>query len=276
MKCTLLAFSLLVVASSSGCGPGAEESAPPERDLGAVLASFDVDESALEVQHECDAGVIRRFDVDAERAIAIWEKLRFRTDDFGVYPVVCRDESGLLAEQASFNEASVEETLATAAGMGAPAWFQQRAGSDEEHYGGVDQGEWVEDAEPQSGWAVPGDVLTGEPAQDVSILLVPTTEPWQVLAHLHYGGWNECPAPESHVTVQRYWYERHGAEIVCVTGDVVEMRVARPPRDKAASQALAREQFLYSGGDLVYQGYGSLNALASALNGADYWYFWWD
>ena len=105
---------------------------------------------------------------------------------------------------------------------------------------------------------------------------MPTPRPWEVLAYLHYGGWNECPGPAAQVAVQRGWYERYGAELVCVSGDTVELRVARPPTTRDAALALAREQFLYSGGDLVFQGYETLRGLAGSLVGAETWYFWWD
>ena len=87
---------------------------------------------------------------------------------------------------------------------------------------------------------------------------------------------NECPAPEEHVAVHRYWFETYGAEIVLLSDDIVEMRVARPPTTRQAAEALAYEQFVYSGGDLVFQGTQTLLALASTLLAGRYWYFWWD
>ena len=76
--------------------------------------------------------------------------------------------------------------------------------------------------------------------------------------------------------MHRSWYERFGAEVVAVSGDTVEMRVTRPAGGEEACRALAREQFLYSGGDLVFQGAETLGTLASLLNGSGYWFFWWD
>ncbi len=240
-----------------------------------VLAEHGVHVPALQVQHAGPDGTIYRFDVDARDAVPTWERLRPLADKTGYYPVVCHDEQGTLAELAEFNEGSATDTLRIADGIVAAEWFEARAADEPELYGEVELGEW-EPTEPQTGWSVPFDVLSGKPVDGVWIAFVPTTDPWKVLAYLRYGGWNECPASEEHVAVQRDWHERFGAELVCVSGDVVEMRVARPPTDREAAVALAREQFLYSGGDLVYQGYETLNRLAASLVGAEYWYFWWD
>jgi hypothetical protein len=78
-----------------------------------------------------------------------------------------------------------------------------------------------------------------------------------------------------HVAFLKRWHEAWGAEVVGIAGDVVEMEVARPPKDRAAALALAREQFLYCA-DIVHQGVGSLEALGAILLGGKVWYFWWD
>lgn len=79
-----------------------------------------------------------------------------------------------------------------------------------------------------------------------------------------------------HVAVQRAWYEDFGAEVVCVSGSTVEMRVLQPPSDREAASKLAYDQFVYTGGDLVDQAFGTLNNLTSVLIDAPVWYFWWD
>ena len=61
--------------------------------------------------------------------------------------------------------------------------------------------------------------------------------------------------------------ERHGAEIVCVSSDVIECHVARPPVDDEDALALARAQYLYCA-DIVDQGMETVSALAGALRGA--------
>ena len=109
----------------------------------------------------------------------------------------------------------------------------------------------------------------------VWVAKVPSAQSCDVPAWLKYGGWNACPTTEQHVAVWRYWQEKHGAEILCVTGDIIEATVSRPPLDKEACYALAREQFAYCD-DIVTQGVGSIDALADGLRGSKSWYFWWD
>jgi hypothetical protein len=240
-----------------------------------ALVDAGVDIPEFRVQHAAPDGTVLRFDVEARQAIDIWERVRPVVEMLGYYPVVCHDEHGNLVEQPVMNEGLPSDVMSVAAKADASSWFQEREAGAPDYYGNVDQGEW-QDREPQSNFTVPFDVSTGEPVDGVWIALVPTTAPWEVLAYLDYGDWNECPAPAEHVAVQKHWHERYGAEIVCASGDVVEMRVTRPPTSQAAAMELAREQFLYSGGDLVFQGVETMSALGAALVGSSVWYFWWD
>jgi hypothetical protein len=60
-----------------------------------------------------------------------------------------------------------------------------------------------------------------------------------------------------------------------MTGDVLELSVARPPSTDQAALALAREQFRYAP-DIVQQGVGDVETLAASLKNGHVWYFWWD
>ncbi len=108
------------------------------------------------------------------------------------------------------------------------------------------------------------------------MIFLPTTSPWEVFAYLDYGGWNSYPYPHEHVAVMKYWHESFGAEPLLATADIVEMHVATPPSDEATCRQLAMEQFGYTAGDLVYQGYESFGLLARTLKARRHWYFWWD
>jgi len=90
-----------------------------------------------------------------------------------------------------------------------------------------------------------------------------------------FGNWNECPAPEIQVAVFRNWHERFGAAPACITQDVVECVVDRPPQDEPASMALAAEQWLFCE-DIVSQGTQSVRNLAIGLWRSPKWFFWWD
>src|SRR5262249_59409253 len=98
---------------------------------------------------------------------------------------------------------------------------------------------------------------------------------WHVPAVLPLGGWNDCPKPEVHVAMFESWGRRQGAEVMTVGGDVVEMRVGRPPRTRDEAIALAKEQYLYCT-DIVDQGTETIDALAYGLRENPVWFFWWD
>jgi len=118
------------------------------------------------------------------------------------------------------------------------------------------------------------DILSGKPIDEVFIALLKLTASWEAFAYLH---WNtsQVPDPAVHCAMHRYWGEKYGAEVVSVTGSTVQCEVARPPRDRAASLELAREQFVYCT-DIVAQGTQTIAALAAGLLNSKYWYFWWD
>lgn len=118
-------------------------------------------------------------------------------------------------------------------------------------------------------------LTTKIPFEVCLIGLAPTTESWELPAFARYGGWNDCPSPEKHCAVLRYWQEKYGAEIISMTGDVIECRVAKPPQTAAECFELAWEQYAYCS-DIVNQGVVTVGALASTLRDSNYWYFWWD
>ncbi len=78
-----------------------------------------------------------------------------------------------------------------------------------------------------------------------------------------------------HVAVLRYWHERYGAELVTLTGDQIELLVARPPRDPATIAQLAVEMLGYCP-DLDVLGTGMVAVLASEVVPRRSWSFWWD
>jgi len=119
------------------------------------------------------------------------------------------------------------------------------------------------------------DILTGQWLPKVAIARCIVDHPWDVAAVMQPGGWNECPPPEVHLAFFKSWYERYGAVVTCISDDVIEMDVPRPPVTPEAAKALAEEQFVYCP-DIVLQGVESVASLALALKGSSHWYFWWD
>jgi hypothetical protein len=155
-----------------------------------------------------------------------------------------------------------------------PAEARQRMAAAEDAPREPPVGEWP-DATPAAPGLTMASDLHGKPLDKVHILLIPTTEGAGVPAYLRWGGWNACPAPEYHVAALRSWRERYGAELVAIGGDVIELRVARRPADRAEALALAREMYLYDE-DIVSQGTETFAVLAATLMASDWWFFWWD
>jgi hypothetical protein len=80
------------------------------------------------------------------------------------------------------------------------------------------------------------------------------------------------PRAEEHAALFKYWSEKYGATAAALADDVVEMTVDRPASTQEQALELARHQFIYCP-DIVYQGVGSVAALAATLLGATVWYF---
>jgi len=142
------------------------------------------------------------------------------------------------------------------------------------------RGVWPDIIDPQHSdphdFLLPEEFLQIPKGQEtVSLCLLPVEQSWKVPLCLQFGGWNECPLPAEHGSVQRSWQQRFGAEIVCMSGDIIECYVNSPPMTQQESRKLALEQFAYSS-DIVHQGVGSLEELAARLLRNQTWYFWWD
>lgn len=185
-----------------------------------------------------------------------------------------RNDVALLAESIELNnEKSPESILQSAADIVPGAFFEERSHELGPDALTPDRRDWPIAAPTY--FSIQCDILTKNPKPVVYLARIPTVHPWEIPAHLKYGGWNDCPAPECHVAVFKDWTQRFDLEIYGVTSDVIECAIRRPPGTKAAALALAREQFLYCT-DIVFQGTESISLLAATLLDSDVWYFWWD
>lgn len=108
------------------------------------------------------------------------------------------------------------------------------------------------------------------------LLKVPTTKPWELVAYVPFGGWNECPEVETMMAVCKYWFEKYGAIPVTISHDVMEMRVSAPVTGPDSMET-AKEHFAFCP-DRVYQctETGTLSELAACIAASGIWYFWWD
>lgn len=108
------------------------------------------------------------------------------------------------------------------------------------------------------------------------LLKVPTTKPWELVAYVPFGGWNECPEVEKMMAVCKHWFEKYGAIPVTISHDVMEMRVSAPIAGQDSIQ-VAKEHFAFTP-DRIFQDTdtGNLSELAACIASSEIWYFWWD
>ena len=101
---------------------------------------------------------------------------------------------------------------------------------------------------------------------DVILVKVPTTKPYEVLAYFGMGS-------EGIATI-KYWYEKYGAVPAAITYDEIEFYVERPVLTFEEAKKLAIEQYAFCYG-LLWECYDTLDELASAIYKNVHWYFWW-
>lgn len=113
-------------------------------------------------------------------------------------------------------------------------------------------------------------------AVETILFEVPTRNPWELVAYVPFGGWNECPEVEEMLAVCKYWYQKYGAVPVTISHDVLEMSVPSPVAEADALE-LAKEHYAFTP-DRVDQGTSSntLSEVAECLKVSKIWYFWWD
>lgn len=119
------------------------------------------------------------------------------------------------------------------------------------------------------------DFSSGETLETILVEL-PTANPWEVVAYIPFGGWNECPPPEEMTAICKYWYESYGAVPVTITHDTLEMSVPAPVGEEKALE-VAKEHYAFTP-DRVDQGTssGCLSEVAASVAVSDVWFFWWD
>lgn len=119
------------------------------------------------------------------------------------------------------------------------------------------------------------DLTSREFHDQVGIALIPTANSWEAPAHLGWGGWNECPSPEVHVALHRFWAEKYNSRIISMSSDIIECQVLNPPTKQEEALELAWQQYWYCS-DIVDQGCDTIAQLAASLCNGEIWFFWWD
>jgi hypothetical protein len=112
-----------------------------------------------------------------------------------------------------------------------------------------------------------------EPRPMVHIALVPAREAAEIPAYLNYGPYGNCPLPEYHVAALRSWSRRYGAQLVGL-GNMMNLRVARPPAGRAEALELAREHYDFCP-DVFDLSEITLSDMAFQLQSERWWSFVW-
>lgn len=112
--------------------------------------------------------------------------------------------------------------------------------------------------------------------EDLLLLEIPVKNPWEIVAYLPIGGWNEYPAPEEMISICKYWYEKYEVVPAVFTHDVIEFYAPLGLNGVDSIEA-AKEQYAFCL-DRVEQGTRTykISELAAGLENSDVWYFWWD
>lgn len=156
--------------------------------------------------------------------------------------------------------------------------FAEYSGDNEEDFEmNMDEfiGEFHGEAEVMNGFISLCDYYADKTLETI-IFEVPTTKPWELVAYVPFGGWNDCPSPDEMMAICKYWYEKYSAVPAAITHDVLEMTVPVPvPEDMAIE--VAKEHYAFTP-DRVNQGTetGRLSEVAASIAVSDVWYFWWD
>lgn len=181
----------------------------------------------------------------------------------------------LLANMRALGSQGLDEDLELAENLDVLAWLAGRKEESAGYFDVEEQAVVYENNTAPATRLMAGHDFTNKPRPEVFVAMVPvpSEEPCELPVYLRFGGWNECPPPHVHMAL--YWRERYGAEIVTVSGAVIEYVVARPPATDEQAAELALQQFLYCE-DIVLQGVDSVATLARVLRHSTRWYFWWD
>ena len=210
--------------------------------------------------------------VSASEAVQKWRALR--EEGRGVFsPVILAEPENFALDSDELAELQLElpKILAASEAKSVADFFARRKAENAVLWQELEAGDWPE---------VPYKLEPYLPRQteEVFIAKVPTANSCEALAHIGFGGWNDCPYDAEHVAVLRYWHERYGASLFALGGDIIECVVERPPTTREAALDLASEQLLYAPGALgEFSGGGSsVPELAAALLNSRHWLFWWD
>jgi len=194
--------------------------------------------------------------------------------------VVCGslEDKDYIEESIESSLQPVDEIIENSQKIDIQAWFDSRRKElEEDLVADLNEslGTWPGESDSKQGFSLANDMLTGQLHTGLVGVSIDADMSWKIPAHFKYGSWNDCPAPELHCAIWRYWQEKYGAQIVGVSNDVIEAYITNPPQTKEAAMELAWEQYLYCT-DIVDQGVETVSKLGASIINHNVWFFWWD
>lgn len=113
--------------------------------------------------------------------------------------------------------------------------------------------------------------------QETILFKIPVKYPWEVIAWIPMGGWNECPDASEMMEICRYWYEKYGAVPAVISHDTLEFAVEKLTDCKENAWELAKEHYAFCP-DRVDQctRNGTIGEVADCISKSTVWFFWWD
>ena len=215
-------------------------------------------------------------DSNTQDAMKVWQDAYTRDKGNGYYPVILEiddyycdflDEDSEISDDSSFRKWRHNALCCQP-----PDGKQILSERLKEIKADYDEEEWKEE--------VVGDDAEYEAENELQIgsdklwlVEVPVEHPWQVFAYIPMGGWDECPKPEEHMAIAKYWQEQYDAKVIHISGSLVEYELPHPV--KGDNLKLAEEQYSYCS-DFIEENYETLKTLENILSEATLWYFRWD
>jgi hypothetical protein len=235
----------------------------------------------MNLPDEGEHGKIFGLIVPGRQAVSTWMELRALVPQTNRWPLIMGDPEIIDSDYFAIMEEddeSVRDILGRVDNVDIGQWMAEAIEANPERYA-VSPDSW-----PEGGGEAPPaeemitshiDFEDDRPLSFVLIGLFPVSEGWQVPAVMKWGNWNECPAPEIHCAILREWGEKYGAELIGITGDMLEVKVQSNPITREEALELARLQYVYCP-DSVDQGPAPIEGLAYYCLHFPVWSFWWD
>lgn len=244
-------------------------------ELAARLSSVGVDVPSLDPLPS-GAGVrAAGFASQGDEALGWWHRLRAVHPATGLWPVLISNP-GDLASVGGTADTDTAERMAQAASLDGAKLLDPRDYTEEELYNiwsDVLLDRWPDEPCDPGWYRLP--YLRGCGAS-IHVALIEAEHGWQVPVLLGYGDWNDCPSPAVHGAVLRYWHERWGIDLTCMSDSGLEVTVARPPRTRQDAFALAGEYAEYCADGVDLYDAEDVFDLAPCLLNAEVVRFWWD